>query len=31
MFNKLTQKEVIVRGKISNGMEELLNKLDLLH
>ncbi len=31
MHNKLTQKEVIVKGKITKGLEELLNKLDLLH
>ncbi|MCC6253067.1 MAG: hypothetical protein IT238_11480 [Bacteroidia bacterium] len=31
MQNKLTQKEVIVKGKITKGIEELLAKLDLLH
>lgn len=31
MQNKLTQKEVIVKGKITKELEELLAKLDLLH
>ncbi|MCZ2247266.1 MAG: hypothetical protein LC111_00715, partial [Bacteroidia bacterium] len=31
MHNKLTQKEVIVKGKITKELEELLAKLDLLH
>lgn len=31
MQNKLTQKEVIVKGKITKDLEELLAKLDLLH
>lgn len=31
MLNKLTQKEVIVKGKITKTVEELLLKLNLLH
>jgi hypothetical protein len=31
MVNKLTQKEVIVKGKIKSTTEELLAKLNLLH
>ncbi len=31
MLNKLTQKEVIVKGKLTNVVEELLFKLNLLH
>jgi transposase len=31
MTNKLTQKEVIVKGKVTQKLEELLAKLDLLH
>jgi hypothetical protein len=31
MQNKLTQKEVIVKGKVTKGLEELLAKIDLLH
>ncbi len=31
MLNKLTQKEVIVKGKISHSAQELLLKLNLLH
>jgi ferritin-like metal-binding protein YciE len=31
MLNKLTQKEVIVKGKLSKTAEELLSKLKLLH
>lgn len=31
MFNKLTQKEVIVKGKLSQTAQELLVKLNLLH
>jgi len=31
MLNKLTQKEVIVKGKLSKTAEELLSKLNLLH
>ena len=31
MVNKLTQKEVIVKGKIMGSTEELLAKLELLH
>jgi hypothetical protein len=31
MQNKLTQKEVIVKGKVTKKLEELLAKIDLLH
>lgn len=31
MINKLTHKEVIVKGKVTKKLEELLAKLDLLH
>ncbi|MCZ2356109.1 MAG: IS1634 family transposase [Bacteroidia bacterium] len=31
MQNKLTQKEVIVKGKVTKELEELLAKIDLLH
>jgi transposase len=31
MLNTLTQKEVIVKGKVTKELEELLAKLDLLH
>lgn len=31
MLNKITHKEVIVKGKVTQNLEELLVKLDLLH
>jgi transposase len=31
MLNKLTDKEIIVKGKLTQTAEELLLKLDLLH
>ena len=31
MQNKLTQKEVIVKGKVTKKLEELLAKIDLLY
>jgi transposase len=31
MLNKLTQKEVIIKGKVTDTAEELLSKLNMLH
>jgi transposase len=31
MLNKLTQKEVVVKGKLTKTAQELLSKLNLLH